>query len=116
MKPYEFYQEKSFKLTVDIDYVCVIKLLKPIKAGKEAEPEGYTFNEDGWDFVVLLCNSCLASHFKPITNSELKSRWVKISRTEVDRLEKIEMQREPSTWNHKLYLEQANMKIEEGKK
>jgi hypothetical protein len=104
----EFYRAEPDKVFPDgTNYRHVIKLLRRIPAGQEAQPGGYTFKEDGWDFDTLLCNSSITpnAQYAPVLDSELNRVWVKITPAEVLHLEEKEMSTEPSLWDHDRFME-----------
>ena len=107
MKIGEFYQFISTETFPDgTKLICVIKLLRRIPAGQTAVEGGYTFKEDGYDYVTLLCNTSLMGGVSPIVDSDIQKNWRCISEAEVLELEKQEMAIDPSTWNHDYFMEQ----------
>ena len=101
----EFYRSNHFAILrpdggIAAEYIGVIKLTSTIPAGQGDFP----IEEDGFDYVFLISNSCLAAAYSPIGTSELEKCWHKISKEEVVRLGEAERDIEPSLWNHELFL------------
>jgi len=107
MNSLEFYRAEPGRIFPDgTEYVHVIKLLKRVPRGELSEHGGYMSNDDGWDFATLLCNSSVSpfGRYSPIIDKELNKYWEQISKEEVLRLEKLEMDKDISTWNHEFFM------------